>query len=338
MVDILPACMDTPHPVMAIAEGARFGLAMDPRKLVYFASIIEHGSFNKAAKQLGISQPALSTSMDRLENSLGERLLSRSSTGVAPTPLGEVVYAHARLIRDEVMRAESRLHQRDEQQRDAISFGTLPSLVSSIIPDAVSRWRTAHDTTTLRVIEKNQIELLLGLLRGELDFIVAQTEFYGFLEGMRQRVLFRDRLHVLARPGHPVLALPAPTWKELASFPWVVQMVGRQRMLLEKVLAPEQGALPRQLTESSSVDFIRSLVAGTDSLAVLPAATVSRDLQEGKIVAVGIDDPLLKRDIAVLFREGVNLTPEATDLLRHIEDVGIACSDDPLDMPKSRAA
>jgi DNA-binding transcriptional LysR family regulator len=44
---------------------------MDPRKLIYLASIVEHGSFKKAAKSLDISQPALSTSMDRLEQSVG---------------------------------------------------------------------------------------------------------------------------------------------------------------------------------------------------------------------------------------------------------------------------
>jgi DNA-binding transcriptional LysR family regulator len=82
---------------------------MDPKKLLYFASIIENGSFKKAAKQLSISQPALSTSMDRLEHSLGYQLLERSPTGVTPTPLGELLYAHARLIREELELADKRL-------------------------------------------------------------------------------------------------------------------------------------------------------------------------------------------------------------------------------------
>jgi DNA-binding transcriptional LysR family regulator len=64
----------------------------------------------------------------------------------------------------------------------------------------------------LRITERIQIELLLGLIRGELDFIIAQTEWYGFIEGLKQRVLFRDRLHVIARPGHPALALEKVTW------------------------------------------------------------------------------------------------------------------------------
>ena len=50
---------------------------MDPRKLLYLATIIEQGSLAKAAKQLAVSQPALSKSMDRLESEFGVRLLER---------------------------------------------------------------------------------------------------------------------------------------------------------------------------------------------------------------------------------------------------------------------
>ena len=82
---------------------------MDPRKLLYLASVIEHGSFKRAAKHLLISQPALSASMDRLEESVGGKLLERGPAGVTPTALGELVYSHARLIRDEIDLATRRV-------------------------------------------------------------------------------------------------------------------------------------------------------------------------------------------------------------------------------------
>ena len=63
-------------------------VSMDPRKLLYLASVIEHGSLKRAAKHLLISQPALSASMDRLEESVGGKLLERGPTGITPTVLG----------------------------------------------------------------------------------------------------------------------------------------------------------------------------------------------------------------------------------------------------------
>ena len=292
---------------------------MDPRKLLYFASVIEHGSFKKAAKKLLISQPALSTSMVRFEQSLGDQLLERSTSGVTPTPLGELLYAHARLIREELERAERRVKGGQRHSEDVITFGTLPSLANSIIPKAVCRWRATHPTTTLRIVEKNQLELLLSLMRGELDFIVAQTECYGFLEGMKQRVLFRDRLHILGRPGHPAQTLEKPTWADLVKFPWIVQMIGRQRTVFDKLLANEGLDLPRQLTECSSVDCIKSLIAGSDSLAMLPSSAVSTDVEAGTIAPLDITAPLLNRDIAVLFCDGAQLANASRELLAQIE-------------------
>lgn len=301
---------------------------MDPRKLLYFATVIEHGSFKKAARELHISQPALSTSMNRFERSLGDKLLDRGPTGVSPTPLGEALYSHARLIRDELEIAEKRLLNVDDRDEDVITFGTLPSLASSIIPTAVCRWREKYGAKILRVVEKNQLGLLLSLLRGEVDFIVAQTELYGFLDGMRQRVMFRDCLHIIARSDHPIMALDTPGWSDLAQFPWVVQMVGRHRTVLDKLLAAANVTLPEQLTECVSPDFIKRLVVGSDSLALLPASAVAADVREGKIGLVEISEPLLNRNIAVLFREGVVLTDADRDLLAEIETVGSSLDDE----------
>src|SRR5690242_9905306 len=82
---------------------------MDPRKLLYFVAVVEQGSLKKAAKLLHVSQPALSTSMRRLEGSLGFRLLQRSSRGVVTTPMGELVFSHAKLVADEIDLARKRL-------------------------------------------------------------------------------------------------------------------------------------------------------------------------------------------------------------------------------------
>lgn len=198
--------------------------------------------------------------------------------GVKPTEMGEVLYAHARLIRDELKLAESRMRESDGQRHSAVAFGTLPSLANSIVPHAICKWRDNHSKTVLRVAEKIQLELLLSLMRGEVDFIVAQTECYGFLEGLKQRVLFRDRLFVIARPNHPAFGFENPSWPNLAQFPWIIQMVGRQRTLLEKLLASESVDLPAQLTECGTVNCIKALVAGSDSLALLPASAINSDV------------------------------------------------------------
>ena len=71
-------------------------LDIDPRKLLYLATVIETGSLTRAARLLHVSQPALSTSMDRLEASVGVRLLERGPKGVVTTKHGDILYCYAR--------------------------------------------------------------------------------------------------------------------------------------------------------------------------------------------------------------------------------------------------
>jgi DNA-binding transcriptional LysR family regulator len=300
---------------------------MDPRKLIHLAAIIEQGGFKQASRQMGVSQPALSASIARLERSLGGRLLNRTPQGATPTPLGELIYAHARLIRDEVQRAKNRIQEGGHRDGDAIAVGVLPSLTPVIMPKAICAWRERYPDPVLRITERIQIELLLGLIRGELDFIIAQTEWYGFIEGLKQRVLFRDRLHVIARPGHPALALEKVTWAALAEYPWVIQMIGRHRTLLEKVLASEGAEMPRRLTECGSVPCLKALVAGSDSLSMLPASAINAEVREGRIRPLDIGGPLLNRDIAVIFREQFPLNGAMRDLVEAVTSAGLAVGD-----------
>lgn len=296
---------------------------MDPRKLLYLATVIEEGSLSKAARQLAISQPALSKSMDRLESDLGKKLLERGPGGVAPTAFGEVIYAHARSMRDEMGMAEARVKDRDSNV-PVVTFGTLPTLASNVVPLAVSQWRKRHPNVLLRVVEKVQIDLLLGLLRCEFDFVVAQTEFYDVLfEGLKQRVLFRDRLSVFARREHPLFGSTSLSWAHLAQFPWVCPIVGwPHRPTLEKLLVAEGLEAPKQLVECGSIDFTKSLVASSDHLAMLPTHSVPSVAGEGPIRPLGITVSALKRDIAVIFRSRSPLSVFGQDLISIIEAIG----------------
>jgi DNA-binding transcriptional LysR family regulator len=260
--------------------------------------------------------------MDRLEESVGGQLLERGPGGVMPTPLGELLYAHARLIRDELQLAERHIRGPADPAGRAFAFGTLPSLAANVVPKAICKWRESHPNRALRIVEKIQLELLLCLMRGEVDFIIGQNECYGIMEGLKQRVLFHDRLYVIARSGHPVVALEAPSWAVLAQFPWVVPMIGKRRTLLEKLLTSEGIDVPLELTQCESAECMKSLVAGSDSLALLPASAVASDVREGRVKTLDISLPQFNRGITLIFHERFPLIGPARELVAHIEAEG----------------
>lgn len=297
---------------------------MDPQKLLYLAAIIENGSLIKAAAQLNVSQPALSKSMDRLEHELGIKLLDRGPRGVVPTPSGDLIYTHACQIRDEMAMAEVRL-QGEAHDGRVITIAVLPSLASHVIPLAVARWKLVHPDVVLKVIEKRQIELLWGLLRGDFDFVIGQTEFFDFtLDGLMQRVLFRDHLRIYARTDHELFGLEHLTWSDLSRYPWVCPMVGRkQRTVIEKLMAAEGISKLPQPIECGSVGFMKSLLANSDYLAMIPSHSLRVGTDQQLIKALPISDPALKRDIAVIFHERLRLDDVRQALVAHIKEVGM---------------
>ena len=297
---------------------------MDPRKLLHLAVVIELGSFRKASRQLDISQPALSSSIERLERSIGERLLERSPVGVSPTRMGEMLYAHARSIRGELDLAERCLAGREVRHENVVVIGTLPSLVVSLVPKAVSQWHRKYPDTTLRIVEKFHLELLLCLARGELHFIVAKTDDFGIVDGAKERVLFSERLHIVARSEHPAFGSDNVKLSELALYPWAIQSIGPPQTFLERLLAAEGLTMPRRLIECGSVHCLKSIVAESDCLAILPASAAEIELREQRLRAFFAGGRRLSRDIAVISCARAPLTPAERDLVGTIESIGRA--------------
>lgn len=297
-------------------------LEIDPKKLLYFAAVIEQGSLNRAAKLLRVSQPALTTSMDRLEAEVGMQLLERGPKGIVATRSGDILYCHARLIREEIQLAERNLLNAGDIRSESIRIGSLPSLASKIVPMALSKWRETHHDGHLEVVENAQIDLLTGLLRRDFDFVIGFTKVFDMLDGLRQRVLFRDTLCVIAGPNHPLRSCENLTWGDLVKYPWISPTSRRTHTVLDHIMRTMDAPLP-QITVCGSVSLLKSLVAETEHLALLPAHAVREEVSEQRLFALPFHDATLNRDIAVFFREGYVMDQPRRDLVSCVTEVGL---------------
>lgn len=297
--------------------------SIDSRKLFYFATVVELGSLKKAARQLSVSQPALSTSMMRLEKAVGLKLLERSPSGVVPTEFGELLFRHAQLIKEEMAYVEARLRNSQTSDPRVLTIGVLPSLAATIVPHAVAQWRKKHPRILLRIIEAVGVTLLLELQRGNFDFIVGQTEHHSLIDGLKQRVLFRDHLSIFARPGHRLFEKSGITWSDAVKYPWVLPIIGgRQRSLLERIVASNGVAMPKQLIECGSIDFTRTLLSASNYLALIPEHAAAFAAGDRQVRALPFADRVLRRDITAVFRERHPPDEAGRDLLRHLKTVG----------------
>lgn len=295
-------------------------LEIDPKKLLYFAAVIEQGSFNKAARVLGISQPSLSTSMSRLEAELGLKLMERGSRGVRMTSYGEMLYSHSRMIWDELDLAERNLLKGLTRDRFPIRFGCLPSLASYLVPASIVRWREFYPDRELCVVDAVQFDLLDELLRRKLDLFVGFTEQHRVLEGLQQRVLFHDRLCVVARPQHPLFSVPQVTLDTLVHFPWVFVPPGAYNMGFEDIL--EAAGIKGGNTVCESTALMKTLISLNNHLGLLPAHAITHELADGRLAILPFTIPAFSRSIAVFLREGYELDASSKSLIDTLQFVG----------------
>jgi len=138
-------------------------------------AVVDLRSFTKAAAMLGVSQPAVSAQIKRLQFLLGADLFDRSLQGVSLTPHGEAVVNYARrllAINDQILS----LQNSGSRPELVIRLGTSSDFVASALPDTLARFRARWPEVRYRVRTDFTDPLMRQLRSGELDIVIALWE------------------------------------------------------------------------------------------------------------------------------------------------------------------
>jgi DNA-binding transcriptional LysR family regulator len=145
---------------------------MEQQNLDAFMAVIDHGGFRSAAIALGISQPAVTRRIQRLEQDLGVRLLERDPRGVRPTGHGEALRAGCQRIRattDEVRAAVL------GAWGQSLVVGASATAAGSYLAPFLSQWMLEHPEVRLMMVEDGALRLRRRLLRWECDVAILSS-------------------------------------------------------------------------------------------------------------------------------------------------------------------
>ena len=189
--------------------------------LIKFLAVAETGAILSAADKLGITQPALSRVVARLERQFGGRLFDRMSTGVRLTPLGAVVADLARHILYEIEAAEEKITATLAGRTGSLRVTAGPMWMRAVLPDVIARF---HETCPGVEIKLKTIPMTEGvrlLASGDSDIhcggINSNEPLPQFLKSER----FLDMTWgVVAHKDHP-LHSGTVSDDALAQYPWI---------------------------------------------------------------------------------------------------------------------
>jgi len=190
---------------------------MELRHLRYFAAVAAHGSFSRAARNLHLTQPALSRQVRDLEDELGVPLLVRGTNAVTLTEAGEVFYEEAR---DLLARADQAIQRvRGEARSETLRVGYGPSLTTGIMPRALERFQAAVPRVRIELEDLSPREMAEKTEGGLLDLVIATESAEGMIKSFRWTVLRRMALVLVMAAGHPLAKLKKIPPKRLQGLP-----------------------------------------------------------------------------------------------------------------------
>lgn len=272
---------------------------MDLGHLLTFRTVVDRGSFSRAAQDLGISQPAVSNQVRSLETRLGQKLLDRGGRGAVMTPAGEVVYAAA----GRMLEMQDQLERDLSDARDAISgrlcVGSSTGPGELLLPRLCARFASLYPEVKVALEVHDTQAVCERVLEGqvELGFVGAASPRRGLIF----EPVITDELVLVTPPDHRLAARQTITTMELADLPMITQQEGSGvRAVLEQALGPGADVtMEMGLQQSAKAAVLDGL-----GITVLSRAAVQREVEMGTLASVAIIDPPLQRDFFAVSRDG----------------------------------
>jgi DNA-binding transcriptional LysR family regulator len=271
---------------------------MDIHDLRVFAAVARHLHYTRAARELGLSQPAVSARIAVLEKDLGVRLLQRAGRGMALTAAGEVLSVEAAKVLTRMDAARQAVEEVKGLLRGRLRIGASTTPGIYIVPRAAARFAKAFPGVTLEVRVGNTLAIEEAVLRGDVHAAVVGGHLAA--RELLSEPLCDDELIVFSGPDHPLARKRSVTLEEVLQHPFAVREKGSAtRDRFERWLA-DRGLACLAGVELGSPEAVKHAVAEGAWLGALSRVAVEWELEAGRLREVRVRDLVLRRQFQII--------------------------------------
>lgn len=275
-----------------------------------FIAVVRAGSIRQAARDLNMSQPALTKSIRALEKDLGTPLFERTATGAFPNEFGRLFMRHAELASNELNRGREQLNHllTGRGGEVAIAVSGTPSML--FVPRALQAFHARYPDARVRIVEGLVPLALPGLRDGSLDFALLPEPIQPLGQEFSVTPVYRGKRTVVGRKGHPLSK--ARSLSGLLGARWLV--TGASGSLYVEFEEPFRAlglAPPAAKVQCESLIALVCLLANSDLLAILPVQWAQAPLTAKVLEAIPIQESLDAPAICMIKRAALPSTPLA---------------------------
>jgi len=296
---------------------------VEPRDLRNFLAVYEHRHFGKAAKVNGLSQPAITKSIQRLENDFGMVLFDRSRSHVSPTAVCESVVSHAKTVLAELNELERVVQMLRGLEAGSLAVGVGPAMSESYVTEAFGSLAQDHPGVQFEIRVDHWKQLSQLLISGEIDLLIADLSDASGDDRFRVTPLPAQEFVWFCRRRHPLSEKKLLTRKDLMQYPlatprmppWAVNWF--QAVLAEGDETTKCVALPSIRCESYST--LKRIVLESECVSVALTATIQPELEQGLLTALSVEAPKLETNAGIVQMHHRTPSPLAVELVERIK-------------------
>lgn len=281
------------------------------RRLKQILVLANEGSFTRAARQLSMTQPALSRSIAVLEEECGLQLFERTANGVIPTKAGHALVAETAQLLGRVEMVEHNLRLQGSGDGGQVSCALGPLAADWLLTALLSRVVTRSPGLAISANVLETRAIADGVLDGSLDFGVCSAGTLAASDALEITSIAAAQMILVVRGGHPLVGLDRPVRRaDLGPYPRATGQIPRQPLP-----APPPRLEPT--VQCNDFEILRRMTLATDTIWLTARETVLGEIARGDLVELAVEAELVLplAELVLITLKGRSLGPAASRII-----------------------
>ena len=252
---------------------------MEIDQLRHFLKVAELGNFTRAAEAIGLSQSALSRSVSRLEEELGQPVLERQTRNVTLTEAGKLLHDRARQIVSLVDDTVAEIA--DDGQTGQVRVAAIPTIAPFFLPSLLQRFGRQFPKATAVVHEDTTEQLLKSLSLGEIDVAVMARPLEA--KYLKMEELFEEELLLVLAASNPLCEKKQIRMSEIEFLPFV--LLGEAHCLTDNIVSfcRQKSFHPVSVERTSQLATVQELVSLNHGVSMIPEMARALDTSPHRV-------------------------------------------------------
>lgn len=277
-----------------------------------FMKVCDTLNFTQAAKELHITQPAVTKHIQTLENDYQTKLFTFSGKQCQLTKSGKELLDLLTTINNDIQHFKSHLNQ----DQIPINFGATLTIGDYVLSDSLAIILSEHPNFKIKMLVDNTETLLKDIDQGKIDFALIE----GFFS--------KEKYDFMSYKTEPFIAVASPkagltdktyTLEELLDYPIIIREQGSgTREMLEVTLKEANLAITdfHHITEIGSLNAICQLITNNLGITFVYKSVVQKELDSGKLFEIKLDLPPISHDFTFVWRKNSHFKSLYQDIFK----------------------